>query len=95
MAIGDVVSGAASLTQYSTYDIRPGVGEEWIIHNLCFTQATEVHFGNGVNWIFIGWFSHVGRVPWSVFHLTRDRYLRLKNNNVAVSYVSFDGVASK
>lgn len=95
MAMGDVVSNVSSLSQYGYLTIQPGAGVEWIIHNLYFDQAVMIEFYNGSNSLVFEWVNDIGRLPWMVFHLTNDRYLRVQALVVGTTLVGYDGVASK
>ena len=91
MAIGDVVSALSSISSGSFLTIQPGAGVEWIIHNIYFNDAIEVHVYDGSNSVRFRTFVDPGIFPWVNFKVTNSRYLRVKAANVT-TLIGYDGV---
>ncbi len=95
MAVGEVIGGTAALVQYGTLDIRPTGTEEWIVHNIYFSDEIEVYYYNGTNLIKFEW-QNQGHLPWLCLHATSARYFRLRAIEPGTTtYVGYDGVVSR
>lgn len=94
MATGDVVSIIESHVQNEYMTIRPGVGVEWIIHNIYFNQPVEIQFYDGSNALIFEWINDIGEWPWTLFHLKNGYYLRVKATNFGTTLMAYDGVIS-
>lgn len=96
MALGDAKTGFVSLAAGDTLDIKPPVGEEWIIHNLYYNGPVELSRTNGVDNLKFDNDTASGARLGYFFHNTTDVWLRVKNAHAtAVVLVSFDGVQTK
>lgn len=96
MAIGDVKQGYANALAPNDYlEIQPPAGEEWIIHNIYYSNSV------GFRIVYPG-----GTLPFDsdsgngarlgmVFHVTNTQYLRITNQYSTGINVAFDGVQTK
>jgi len=96
MAVGDVKSAIVSLNPNGVLDIRPPVGEEWVIHNITCSGACELYFTDGTNTILVdsimttygGWLGFA-------FHVTNSVWYAVKNVSGGTILVGYDGVCTK
>lgn len=99
MAQGDVVTIApTSLTNGSLYNIQPGSGVEWTIHNIVFGGAVEVYKTDsltGVNAIKWATSNANGGFMNTFLHCTNTVWYQIKNVSGGTIYVSYDGTQSK
>jgi len=95
MAIGDVVSGLSSVAADGFLDIRPGAGEEWVIHNIYHEDAVELSFYDGSNTITFDVDTGPGVWAWMEYHCNNTRRLRVKNIATASKLIGYDGVQTK
>lgn len=96
MAIGDVVSGIVSLTQYQYATIQPPSGEEWIIHNIYFNNTVRMYFCDNTNILLFNWIKVLGHKPWTVFHLTNAKYLKIQAIKPGTTtLIGYDGIRTK
>jgi hypothetical protein len=96
MAQGDTVSGISSLSgSGTTYDIRPAVGEEWIIHNIYFNKGVEIFKYDGTNLVPLRTYADFGQWDWLCFHLTNSKYIRMRTIRSGTTKLGYDGVRSK
>jgi hypothetical protein len=100
MAVGDAVNGFSyQLANNSEMDIRPGVGVEWIIHNLVFGAACEVYFkyydGANTRTQKIDIRSTYGAIVDQVWHLSNTYWLSIKNVSGSASNFAYNGIITK
>jgi hypothetical protein len=95
MAEGDVIGGISSLASGGSMDIRPPAGDEWIIHNLYFSNTIELSFYDGSNNLIFGHYNFQGLAPWLCRHLTNSRYYRIKALKTGTTLAGYDGVETK
>lgn len=95
MAIGDVKQGTGSLASGVLFAIQPPVGEEWVIHNLYYTQPVSLRLVSGGNVIKFDSDTTGGARLGMVFHLTNGHYLQLLNDATIENKVAYDGIQTK
>ena len=97
MALGDVVTAISSVTATTgVLDIRPSAGQEWVIHNIYWSQGTvELYKTDGTNSIkFDSDTSSGGRIG-TVFHVTNSLWIQVKNLAGTATIIGYDGVQTK
>lgn len=99
MAVGDVKSGIATLSAGGVLDIKPPVGEEWIIHNLYYDAngfKMEFIMTNGTIDIPFDNDNSIGARMGMVTHVTNSYYLKVRNSSAgAVMKIAYDGIQTK
>ncbi len=91
MAAGSVKSALVSVLASAVLDIQPGIGEEWIIHNIFHEDSVDLEFYDGTN--ILNFYSSTGKNNESVvFHLTNARRIRVKNTTAIAKLIGYDGV---
>ena len=96
MAAGDVKCGfQASLANDGTYNVQPGSGEEWVIHNVYGAGSMELYLINGANSILIDSMTGAGGFFGMCYHLTNTQYLQIKNKNGGSAHFAYDGIQTK
>jgi len=95
MAVGDVVSGIASVANLVYMDIQPSVGVEIVIHNIMHESDVELYIFDGTNNLKFD--SEVGMGAWCgfFFHATNTIYYRVKNVSGVVQLIAYDGIQTK
>lgn len=95
MAIGDTVSALTSVADDAYLDVQPGVGAEWIIHNIfCPNDADiELYVSDGTNSVLID--TNTGGYMNTRFHPKNAIYLKIRNVSGVAAYLGYDGVVSK
>jgi len=95
MAAGDAVVGLQSVVNGAFLDIRPGAGQEWVIHNVYYGGAVEFYRRDGTNDLKFdsdaqaGWFNGI------FCHVTNSNWLGIKNVSGATILIGYDGIATK
>ena len=96
MAQGDVVTGISSIASGAFLEIQPPTGEEWVIHNIYYSQGTvEFYKYDGVNTIKFDSDTSFGARLGAVFHVTNAQWIRVKNTAGSATIVGYDGVKTK
>ena len=96
MAQGDVKSDLQTLVAGGTFDIRPGMGEEWSVQNIYFNPGTvELYKTNGTLQLKFDGDSNFGGRLGTIFRLTNTQWLQIKNTGSASILVGYDGVQTK
>lgn len=96
MAIGDVKAGIASVGSGQRYDIRPPVGEEWIIHNVYYDSNIDMIMTNGVDSITFDRDTSQGARMGMVTHIKNDFWLQLYNYTAGTPLkIAYDGIQTK
>ena len=96
MAAGDVKNGfQASLANDGTYDVQPGSGEEWVVHNLYAAGSFELYLKNSTNTILIDSMTGAGGFFGMCYHLTNTQYLQIKNKSGSAAHFAYDGIQTK
>ena len=95
MAVGDVTCDLQSIANGSYLDIQPGSGVEWVIHNITFAGASELHYYDGSNDITADTSAGAGMLANMALHCTNSKRYRVKNTSGGSIYISYDGVITK
>jgi hypothetical protein len=96
MARGDVVHGLSDVNSEASLLIQPGVGVEWIIHNVYHEGYAQLKIREGgVNELLFDTDTSAGSWSAYFFHLTNDHYLSVKNKEVTTKKIGYDGIVSK
>lgn len=96
MAVGDAVGNLVSVVAGGSLDIRPAVGEEWMVFNIFAAGGIEIYWTDGTNEILID--SSAGAKSWLNFKfpVTNTLFLRIKNPDaVNAVLVGYSGVQTK
>lgn len=93
MAAGNMVGGTASVAATSgTYDIKPGVGAEWVIHNIYVAGAVTISVTDGTNTITLdapsGQNSYLGIMT----HVSNTYWIRISNTGASAVLIAYDGM---
>lgn len=96
MAQGDVKSGVFQIVgNGNSGDIRPPVGEEWVIHNIFYAYSLDFIIGSPtVRFTFDSDTVQGARMGLSI-HLTNSYYITIKNTQNLTNNIAFDGVQTK
>jgi hypothetical protein len=97
MALGDVKSAIASVVATTgTYDIKPPVGEEWVLHNIYYNGGTvEFYRTDGVNSLRFDSDTTQGARMGIAYHVSNTQWLQIKNTSASAILVGYDGVQTK
>lgn len=98
MAIGDTKSAVVSLTNASSYFIKPDSGQEWIVHNIWHSLPLYVSLCTSTTGGFFkcNTLALTDGAAWEqnlVAHLTNSIFLVLVTNSAQT--VAWDGMQSK
>lgn len=99
MAAGDVyVQGIESIADQDYFSIKPPVGTEVVIHNICHTVDASLEFydedtGHSIYMID----KQLSNGAWMgmFLHCTNTKYYRVQNIAGEVNFMSCDGVITK
>ena len=95
MARGDVVSEITSIAAAAYMTIQPGVGIEWVIHNIYHADDITVEFYDGANSLVFATEQGAGCMAYFAFHLNNTHYLRVKNAHISdAKLIGYDGVVT-
>jgi len=96
-AVGDIVSAYFNdVAADGTLDIKPAGTEEWVIHNIYAEDAIEVYWNDGSHSFIVATVDAGGGILNGLFsHVNASKYLTLKNKNVGVKDVGYDGVITR
>lgn len=95
MAVGDNVLSHSSIANNASLTIRPGSGEEWILHNLYFGGAWELYRTDGTNTIKVDSGTGVRMLTQLKLKATYSIYYTIKNVSGGSVYMGYDGVIWK
>jgi hypothetical protein len=95
MAAGDVKSDLQAVSNGGNLVIQPPSGEEWVIHNIYYSQPVTFQIMRSPNTISFDSDSTNGARLGTVFHLTNGQYLRILNNYAGTNNIGYDGVQTK
>ena len=95
MAVGDAVSGYASVANNGTTTIQPGASIEWLIHTLFSESGAQltVQMTDGTDKtvdVLAG-----GSVHGLTWRLTNSIYMKIKNTSGGTVYIGYQGVITK
>jgi hypothetical protein len=96
MAVGDVKSNLVSVAAGGSLDIRPPVGEEWVIHNIYHAYDVDLAFTDGTNVLIFDTDTGAGVYAKYAFHVTNTLWIRVVNKDAASArLIGYDGVQTK
>jgi len=96
VAVGDVKSGITSVQASGYLDIRPPIGEEWVIHNIYHAYDIDLCITDGTNELCFDTDVGAGIYAKYAFHVTNSIWIRVKNKDTAnARLVAYDGVQTK
>lgn len=96
MAVGDVKSGLISIVTNGVLDIRPPASEEWVIHNIFYSQgAVEFYKTDGTNLLKFDSDTTQGARLGAVFHVTNSQWIQVKNLASTTTLIGYDGIQTK
>jgi hypothetical protein len=88
-----VINGMVSLANNASYDAKPVLGQEWVIHNVEFPAAVSLVIVNGSNTITFASQTGSGVFANLYLHVNNNQWLRITNNaSGGTNLYSFDGV---
>jgi len=92
-APGDVVADCQDITTGARLDIQPGVGVEWIIHNLVFDANITLERFDGTLTAIGPSFIGPDWQPLSPgFHVNNADRIRIVNDDAATKTICYDGI---
>lgn len=93
MAAGDVVTLAPTSVAAGAYlAIQPGVGIEWVLHNIYYSGQVTISKYDGVNDVTVDSDTSVGARLNLQLHASNAVYYRVHNTGSGSIFVSYDGV---
>ena len=95
MAVGDIATDHQSIGNGARLTIQPAAGVEWVIHNLYYGGAVNIHRTNGVSDLTFDTDTASGARLGYVWHVTNAIYLQLENVSGGNSVLGYDGVVTK
>ena len=95
MAVGDVAKAHVSIGAGSSYDIRPGSGQEMNVHNVYVPNGVTIllYKTDGTHDVLVE--TLTGSMLLYNFHLTHDCYLKLVNVGTTPVWCGYDGIWTK
>ena len=95
MAVGDVKSDLQTIANTGILTIQPPAGEEWVIHNIYYTQAVSIRLGKSGTFLSFDSDTTLGGRFGMTFHLTNGQYLQVLNTYAGNNVIAYDGVQTK
>ncbi len=96
MAIGDVKSALVSVAAGGALDIRPPLGEEWVVHNIYHAYDVDLAFTDGTNVLTFDTDVGAGVYAKYAFHVTNALWIRVVNKDTAnARLIGYDGIQTK
>lgn len=95
MAIGDVQATLSSVIGSATLQVRPGAGDEWVIHNIHSSSSIDIVTVNGANRCTFDTLIGPGALTAYFFHVTNTQYIELINKGASTITAGFDGIETK
>jgi hypothetical protein len=95
MSVGDVTSDHQSISDAARLTIQPAAGVEWVIHNLYYEGACNIHRTDGGNDLTFDTDTEAGARLGYVWHVTNTVYLELENVSGGSAVLGYDGVVTK
>lgn len=95
-AVGDVVADCQSIANAARFDLQPGAGVEWIIHNLFWVQPVTLERFDGTDNAPFASFSGPGWQNISPgYHVNNTNRVRVLNDHGSAQIICFDAVVTK
>lgn len=96
MAVGEKVKGMQIIPANGTYAVKPEVGQEWTLHNICSNNTVELMITDGtINLPFTDVNGSLGLGGGFRTHLTNSHWLVIRNLQTSAVNVAFNGVQTK
>jgi len=95
MAIGDVHATISSVIGSATLQIRPDIGDEWVIHNIFSSSSIDIVSVNGSNRCTFDTLIGPGALTAYFFHVTNTQYMELINKGSSTIECGYDGIETK
>jgi len=92
MGVGNAVQGVNATAGNATYTIQPGVGVEWIIHNLYWSGACNIITTNGTTSVTFASPGGGGSMQNIQIHLTNTQYLQITDTSASTNNMAYDGI---
>ncbi|MEM4531327.1 MAG: hypothetical protein QXY39_05625 [Thermofilaceae archaeon] len=95
MAAGDAVTTIVTIAQNNEIEIRPPLNEEWIIHNIYFSDNASIGVRNNILTVYFYNGYGKGALMGINIHVTNNYWIVIKNNSVSDIIVAVDGVKTR
>ena len=95
MAAMDVKSDLQVIANTGILTIQPPAGEEWIIHNIYYTQAVSFRLAKSGTFLSFDSDNGAGARYGVNIHLTNTQYLQVLNTYTGNNIIAYDGVQTK
>lgn len=95
MAQGDVKSGMLVVPSLTWYEIRPNIGEEWVIHNIYYNGGVDFLINNGSFNVPFDRDTTAGARMGCMIHITNSQWLVINNYTGANVNIAYDGIQTK
>jgi hypothetical protein len=95
MAQGDVKSDLQTIANTGILTIQPAPGEEWVIHNIYYTQAVSFRLAKSGTFLSFDSDTAAGARYGVNIHLTNTQYLQVLNTYAGNNVIAYDGVQTK
>ena len=94
MTRGDVVSANNATSGSGTFTIQPGVGIEWVIHNLACSGACNIILYDGSTSVTIDQPTGAKWISGLVIHLNHTTYLQMTDTSASTNDMHYDGIVT-
>jgi hypothetical protein len=95
MGVGDVYSGFTTITSGSSYDIRPSLGTEVVIHNIYHDNNIALQWTDGTTAFTFDYAQGSGVYAKFAFHVTYNYFVRVLNQYAGNTNIGWDGIVTK
>jgi len=93
--VGAVVHDLQSILNGNYLEAKPGVGTEWVIHNIYHANTITLKIvDSGGNECSFFDEADKGLLTHCYIHLTSTHYLRIYNTSGGTQYLSYDGIVT-
>lgn len=92
MAAGDATLGFQSVTNGSTINIQPPVGEQWVIQNIYWGGAVELNRADGTNAFKFDSDAGFGGRLCMDYRIANNNFMQVKNVSGGTIYIAWDGM---
>lgn len=93
MAAGNMVGGTASVAATTgTYDIKPGVGVEWDIHNIYVANGVTISVTDGTNTVTVDAPTGQNAYLGLTIHVSNTYWIRISNTSGSAVLIAYDGM---
>lgn len=92
MAAGNMVGGTTSIAASGTYDIKPGAGVEWDVHNVYYNNQIKFSMTDGTNVVDFDTDTAQGARLGLTTHVSNTYWLRLTNTGASALLIAYDGM---